>query len=194
MQPLITLLRLTASALIMLYMPSPTSTRPHLITSGMDAVVGHAGWYTSNVTIHTAIFADPEILSPASDILVEREGLNEVPIPDGMGGTATQFVNIDKTAPVVSITDVYVRSDGATVLSVTVSDLTSGPAILDISFDRGFTWQSYSAQSGYLAPEHVWSVEINQGLAIGSPSLILARAVDVAGNMSAATAYIGAEE
>jgi hypothetical protein len=160
----------------------------------MDAVVGHAGWYTSNVTIHTATFIDPQILALGADILVEREGHNEILIPDGMGGTGIQVVNIDKTAPVVSIADLYLRGDGATILSATVSDLISGPASLDVSLDNGVTWRTYRMPGGYSVTEWVCSLEVDSDqITMGQP-LILARAVDVAGNISAVTTFVGSEK
>jgi len=177
-----------AASLLLISASAPVNTQPPLIVSGMDAVVGNSGWYTSNVIIHTAVFADPEILAPAADIRVESEGLHEIPIPDGLGGTATQFVNIDKSAPVVSINDLYVRGDGATILSVSVFDPISGPAALDVSLDNGLTWQTYIVQRNPSIPEYVWDLEIKPTRA----DHIFARAVDVAGNMSGVVTFAGA--
>jgi len=183
-----------AASLLLISASAPASAQAPLIVSGMDAVVGNSGWYTSNVIIHTATFADPEILAPAADIRVDSEGLHEVPIPDGLGGTATQFVNIDKTAPVVSINDLYVREDGATILSVSVSDPISGPGELDVSLDNGLTWQIYIAHQDPSIPEYVWNLEIESDKVAGKHAGILARAVDVAGNMSAVLTFDEAEK
>lgn len=191
MQNLNTLFRLAASAFITLCLSVTPTTQAPLITSGMDAVVGQAGWYTSNVIIHTATFTDPQILAPAADIRVEREGQNEVLIPDGLGGTATQLVNIDKSAPSVSIANLYQRGDGAIILSVTVFDQVSGPSILQISLDNGKTWHTYSVDRAYSAPEYIWNLAVDQK---SLNKNILARAIDVAGNISAATAYAGTEQ
>ncbi|MEI7849273.1 MAG: hypothetical protein WCK35_25975, partial [Chloroflexota bacterium] len=160
---------------------------PHLILSGMDASVVRSGWYTSDVIIHTATFDDPDILAPAADIQVTYEGRNEVPIPDGLGGTATQFVNIDKSAPVVSMNDLYTRGDGVTVLSVTVTDVVSGPDGVEISLDHGQTWQPHVLPNGFSAPDVTWNLEIQPD----HPENILARGVDVAGNVSAVATLVG---
>ena len=194
MQHFVTFLRLVATTLITVGLSSPATAKPPLITSGMNAAVGRSGWYTSNVTIHTATFVAPDILATAADIQVEQEGRNEVSIPDGLDGNATQIVNIDKKAPEVSIADLYVRGDGATILSVTVSDPVSGPATLDVSLDNGTTWQSYSVENGYSSPEWVCNLEVDHSLLTVSQPHILARAVDVAGNISAVATYAGAEK
>ena len=194
MQSFIALLRFTATAFITMCISLPATAQPPLITSGMDAVVGRAGRYISNATIHTATFVDPQILAPGADILIEHEGLNEIPIPDGMGGTAMQIVNIDKTAPAVSSANPYVCCDGPTNLSVTLSDPVSGPASLDVSHDHGTTWQTHSVESGYSAPERVWSLKVDHGLFTASQPHTLARTVDVAGITSAVVTYAGAEK
>jgi hypothetical protein len=187
MQPLSIFLRWSAAAMAAFCLSAPATFQPPLIVSGMEALVGRSGWYTSSVTIHTAIFDDPKLLAPAADIKVEREGRNEVPIPDGMGGTATQFVNIDRTAPVVAIKDLYVREDGARVLSVTVTDPISGPAEVDISLDQGQSWQPHILPDWSSAPEVTWNLEIQPGRSEN----ILVRGVDVAGNVSAVATFVG---
>ena len=184
-------LRLIATSFAALCLSAPAN-QPPLIVSGMDAVVGQAGWYTSDVTIHTAIFADPEILGPAADIYVYKEGHNEVSIPDGLGGMAMQIVNIDKTAPVVTINDLYLRGDGATILSVTVSDAVSEPVAVQVSLDGGRTWRTDTLPSGFSAPEVTWSLDIDPRQLAGERTTFLARGVDMAGNASEIMTFTGA--
>ena len=194
MQPFIALLRLSVTAFISMCISLPATAQLAVDTSGMDAVVGRAGWYISNPRIHTTPFADPQILARGADFLIEHEGLNEIPIPAGMGGTAMQIVNIDKTTQAVSSANSCVRFDGPTNLLATISDPVSGPASLEVSLDLGTTLQPYSVESGYSAPEWVWSEEVDHGLFTASQPHPLARAVDVAGITSAVVTYSGVEK
>jgi hypothetical protein len=156
----------------------------------MEAVVGHSGWYTSNVTLHTAAFIEPNIMAPVANILVEREGSNEVSIPDGLGGTATQIVNIDKTPPSVNWNTPFntEATASSSELSADIKDQASGICLVELSIDNGQNWIEGWNSAGFALNEPVkettWTYhpgfpEFDKG----AHSVIL-RAHDCAGNIS----------
>jgi len=189
-QPLSAFFRFTGAAFAMLCLSSPATVQPPRIVSGMDAVVGQAGWYTSDVILHTASFIDPDITISVDDIRVDHEGFNEVPIPDGMGGTAIQLINIDKTAPSVRwnslpYSEVTAKTSG---LSAEIADQGSGICLVELSTDHGRTWIEGWNAVGFalkdVVKESTWSYHFGFPEFDNGPHTLLLRARDCAGNIS----------
>ena len=183
---IIALLSISASS------PAPEPAEAQVVDAGFtQAVTGMNGWYLSDVTITalSPVVADGKLLQPGEILTISNESEQRIEYtsPDRKS-TAAQIIRIDKTAPLMTINDLYHRGDGATILSVSVIDVVSGPAALDTSLDNGLTWQTYPVSGDGSVPEVVWDIEV----APDSTGPILARAVDVAGNTSVIVKFIGA--
>jgi hypothetical protein len=190
MKNIVAFFHLMSVAFAALSLSTSAPAQPPLIVSGMDAVVGNSGWYTSNVIIYTAAFIDPNIVAPVGDILVEHEGTNEVLIPDGLGGTTTQIVNIDKTPPSVNwnTPSNTAITAGSSVLSADIKDQISGVCLVELSIDNGQSWIE-----GWNSTAFALNEPVKETTWIYHPSFpefdngahnVILRAHDCAGNIS----------
>ncbi|MCX6068660.1 MAG: hypothetical protein NT121_23420, partial [Chloroflexi bacterium] len=114
---------------------SPEDGASETIQAGLlRARVGENGWYTSDVVI--PLLFPPGVTAngqpvPGGQLTVSAEGRHEIqlapPGPHGADNAVTQFVNIDKSAPLVSwITAPNTLFSGRATLSADVTDEVSG--------------------------------------------------------------------
>jgi len=177
----------------------PTEPGEELYVGLGEGTAGENGWVVSDFTIHVISPADALVNGqPLRDgrFTVSSDGRHSIelqPGPFGQRNTVTQFINIDKTAPVVEwITEQNGSVSGWTALSAEISDETSGLCSVESSFDHGLHWEMHNLapmtpDGVVISHETTWSIhEDFRGSPQGGQGaqVVLLRARDCAGNVS----------
>lgn len=155
-------------------------------------IMGNEGWYISDVNVLSYKPQDSTI-SEGNNIALTKlteDGVHDVTVYDNLGNQAIRIVQIDKTGPEITWTDMQngqVASGKMFNIWGDTQDPVSLNAEVDISYDNGKTWvtmpipnipgKTHVADCGFT---FLWdTTEIPNGNYV-----ILARSRDVAGNWS----------
>lgn len=174
----------------------PTDPGEELYLGLGEGTPGENGWVVSDFTIHVISPADTLVNGKSLQdgrFTISSDGRHSIelqPGPFGKQNTVTQFVNIDKTAPVVEwITEQNTSISGWTSLSAEISDETSGLCSVESSFDHGLNWDMHNLAA--LTPDGVvishettWSLHRDFRGSPEGAQVVLLRARDCAGNVS----------
>ena len=116
-----------------------SSKNDDIVDAGRMNVAGQNGWYTSAVRAYKFRDVGASVVQDGY-VTVSDEGIHKMPV--GVG--AYQMIRIDRTVPQTDWIDPAPDATVSGVVDVhTISiDTVSYPAVVEVSFDNGKTWQS----------------------------------------------------